>query len=111
MCRQMIRAIGYRMAYDAAVESHLDPRLINLYVASVIKLDSGWYVQHTDWNLNSQRTFESDAVEAAYPLLDEWLSQTRAKDYVRDVPIVSQENWNAFVANLPKHETAPKAHL
>ena len=99
------------MAYDAAVDAHLDSCLIDLYVASVVKLDPGWYVQYDNYSLEAQRAFESEAVSTAYPLLEEWLSRSRVKDYVQDVPIISPQNWDAFVADLPKYGTSLKARL
>ena len=112
MCKSMIRAVGHRMAYDAAVDAHLDPCLLDVYVASVVKLDPGWYVQYGNYNLEAQRAFESEAIEAAHPFLDKWLSRSRVKEYVQGVPIISPQNWDAFVADLPMYETiSAKARL
>ena len=45
-CEVIVRAIGHRMAYDAAMDAGLSPTIIELYAASAIKLDSAWYVEH-----------------------------------------------------------------
>ena len=45
-CETIIRAIGYRLAYEAAVEAKLDPRIIDLFVATTVKASSAWFVEH-----------------------------------------------------------------
>ncbi|KAJ7656464.1 hypothetical protein DFH06DRAFT_1298289 [Mycena polygramma] len=42
----IVRAIGHRMAYDAAVDAKLDPTITNLYLASTVPLDASWYAEH-----------------------------------------------------------------
>ncbi|KAJ7631372.1 hypothetical protein DFH06DRAFT_1303818 [Mycena polygramma] len=42
----IVRAIGHRMAYDAAVDAKLDPTITNLYLASTVPLDASWLAEH-----------------------------------------------------------------
>ncbi|KAJ7183713.1 hypothetical protein C8R46DRAFT_939809, partial [Mycena filopes] len=98
-CEDVVRAIGHRMAYDAAVEAKLDPRITGLYEAAAVKLDSAWYISGASVSLADQRAMEDDALEAALPCLDQWLADTGVEDYVQ-VPILTPAHWEAFVAGL-----------
>lgn len=78
LCQRLIESIGHRMAYEAAVKARVNPDLLALYVAGVVKHDS----------------------RAALPKLEEFLEATGARPYCI-APIVSDESWARFVENLP----------
>ncbi|KAJ7488099.1 acyl-CoA dehydrogenase NM domain-like protein [Mycena latifolia] len=99
-CQDLIEAIGHRLAVDAATESGVDPLLIDLYVASVIKHDSAWYVEHANLPRSKQREMEGDSVEALYPKLEALMGTLKAASYVI-APIVSDERWSSYVDALP----------
>ncbi|KAJ6613726.1 acyl-CoA dehydrogenase NM domain-like protein [Mycena sp. CBHHK59/15] len=100
------RAIGHRMAYDAAVDANLDPRITGLYLASAVKLDAAWYAENADFGCAGQDAAENAAIMAALPCLDEWLVRTGAERYSQ-VPILSEANWKAFVDGLREYDHAP----
>ncbi|KAJ7437590.1 acyl-CoA dehydrogenase NM domain-like protein [Mycena galericulata] len=102
----IVRSIGHRMAYDAAVDANLDPRITDLYLASVVKLDSVWYAEHADFGSALQDAAENDTLTAALPCMDEWLMRTGAERYSQ-VPILSDSNWRAFVDGLREYRSSP----
>lgn len=104
-CEAIVRAIGHRMTYDAAVNAKLDSRIIDLYEAAAVKLDSAWYIAGANYALSAQMADEDKALEAALPCLDNWLADTGVERYVQ-VPILSSENWQAFVDGLPEVESS-----
>ncbi|KAJ7863751.1 acyl-CoA dehydrogenase NM domain-like protein [Mycena olivaceomarginata] len=79
----IVRAIGHRMAYDAAVDAGLDPKITELYLATAVKFDSAWYCENADLPRHVQDARENEAICAALPCLDEWL-----------------KNWATFVEGL-----------
>ncbi|KAJ7121122.1 acyl-CoA dehydrogenase NM domain-like protein [Mycena epipterygia] len=99
-CQSLIEAVGHRIAYDAAVESGVDPLIVNLYVVSVLKHDTAWYVEHANLSRSSQRAMERDSVEALYPKLDLLLAMLDVASCIT-APIVSDERWNNYVHGLP----------
>lgn len=107
-CMNLIQAIGHRMAYDAAIARGMDPALIELYVASCIKLDSAWYVE----NLNAaagfgisglsrmeQREMEAKAVDRVYERMEEFLGRMDV-EHVITAPCVTEEAWKEYVEGL-----------
>jgi acyl-CoA oxidase len=95
----LIEAIGHRMAYEAAVNAKLDSRLIDLYLASVMKYDSAWYSENLGITRAQQADLEGKSAAALYPELESWLERLDVEAYVT-APIVSDEKWDAFVDSL-----------
>ncbi|KAJ7099112.1 acyl-CoA dehydrogenase NM domain-like protein [Mycena epipterygia] len=108
-CQSLIEAVGHRIAYDAAIESGVDPLIVDLYVASVLKHDTAWYVEHANLPRFSQRAMERDSVEALYPKLDLLLAMLDVASCVT-APIVSDERWNSYVHGLLSF-TGPIPHV
>lgn len=100
LCQPLIEAIGHRMAYEAAVRAKVNPDLLALYVAGVVKHDASWYVEHLALGRRAQQEMEDRALTAALPKLEEFLETTGARPYCI-APIVSDESWARFVENLP----------
>ncbi|KIK58697.1 hypothetical protein GYMLUDRAFT_74764 [Collybiopsis luxurians FD-317 M1] len=44
-CLHVIKSIGHRMAYEAAVGSNVPACLVDMYLCHVIELDIAWYVE------------------------------------------------------------------
>ena len=97
-CEPIIRAIGHRLAYEAAVEAKLDSHIINLFVATTVKESSAWFVEHGR-SRKDQDQEEDEAILAALPCLSRWLDDLDLESYVK-VPISTQESWNGFVEGL-----------
>ncbi|KAL0954058.1 hypothetical protein HGRIS_005209 [Hohenbuehelia grisea] len=96
---KIVQSIGHRMAYDAAVEARLDRRILDLYLWSTVRLDEAWYSENLRISTAAQSVAEDTALEAALPLLDDWMSDTRVEPYIF-APIVSTERWDGFLAGL-----------
>jgi hypothetical protein len=99
----IVRAIGHRMAYDAAVDANLDATITDLYLASTLTLDAAWYAEHADFGGARQDVAVNAAVTAALPHLDDWLARTGAEPYSQ-VPILSEANWKQFVGGLREYK-------
>ncbi|EMD40441.1 hypothetical protein CERSUDRAFT_130285 [Gelatoporia subvermispora B] len=102
LCQPLIEAIGHRMAYEAAVQAKVNPDLLALYEAGIVKHDTSWYVEHLGLSRRTQQDMEDRAVSAALPHLEALLEQTGAKPYCV-APIVSDNTWAQFVDNLPTY--------
>ncbi|KAJ7896835.1 acyl-CoA dehydrogenase NM domain-like protein [Mycena leptocephala] len=100
-CQELIEAVGHRLAVDAAVEGQVNPLIIDLYAASVIKHDSSWYMEHANLSRSTQRQMEWHSVEALYPKLEPLLGQLDITNYIT-APIVSDEQWTNYVHTLSK---------
>ncbi|OQE13097.1 hypothetical protein PENFLA_c054G09892 [Penicillium flavigenum] len=97
-CRSLILAIGHRMAYEAAVDMGVDPDLLALYEAGVVKTDSSWYVENLGLSRADQFEMESKAADALVPRVGELLNRLGTMEpYIR-APILSAERWETFVA-------------
>ncbi|KAK7463039.1 hypothetical protein VKT23_007623 [Stygiomarasmius scandens] len=113
-CQKIVEAIGHRMAYDAAVTcmerqipagpsgTVISQCIVDLFEASVLRLDEGWYVENitgfTRKMIEEQEVKTLEGVmEIAGDLIDQWgLVQG---GYIK-APIASEELWNEFVAGL-----------
>jgi acyl-CoA oxidase len=99
-CLPLIEAIGHRMAYDAAVKFKLDPDVIAMYEAGVMKFDPSWYVEHAGIGRLQQAEMESKAVAALLPKLEQLIDATGAAPYAI-APLLTQESFSAFLNTLP----------
>ncbi|KIJ37817.1 hypothetical protein M422DRAFT_60902 [Sphaerobolus stellatus SS14] len=63
MCQPLLEAI--------AIEDNVNPRLIDLYVATVMKKDSAWYTEHGGLSWSEQHTMEREAIKALLPSLED----------------------------------------
>lgn len=98
-CQPLVEAIGHRMAYDAAVAANVMPSLIDLYVSSVLKLDSVWYSENAGLPRRAQEQMEAKAMDEVLPHLMALIREMDILPYVR-APIVSDDRWSAFVDSL-----------
>ncbi|KAI0644433.1 acyl-CoA dehydrogenase NM domain-like protein [Trametes meyenii] len=98
-CQPMMEAIGYRMAYDAAVQQGVRPALIDLYVSNVVALDAAWYSEHAGLSRAEQQAMSTRAMDAVLPMLDELVKEMDVLAYIT-APIISDERWNVFVGGL-----------
>ena len=100
-CQKIVEAIGYRMAFDAAVVS-VPKCVVDLFEASIVRLDEGWYVENIPGftrKVIEEREVKAlrGVMEIAGDLIDRWgLVQG---GYVK-APIQSEEIWNEFVDRL-----------
>ncbi|KAH9941951.1 acyl-CoA dehydrogenase NM domain-like protein [Amylocystis lapponica] len=100
LCLPLVRAIGHRMGYEAALDLGVDKPLLDLYEAGVVLADSGWYVEHAGLSQTEQHKMEDVAVTAAMAHLEEYLAKNRAEPFVANNPILSQETFDSFLGSL-----------
>jgi hypothetical protein len=87
------------MAYEAALEANIDPRLLNLYESGVVKEDSAWYVEQGGLSREVQREMEAQATDALLPQLKDLLLASGVQPY-SNAPMTSKALWNDFVSGL-----------
>jgi hypothetical protein len=117
-CEKIALSVGNRMAYEAALDAGLSPQITNLYLASAMQADEGWFAEKMKYSREDQFVDHAKAVQEALPCLDEWLKKLDVEDYAW-APIVDRDRWMAFFHNLeiaPSHqlvkrETELKARL
>lgn len=119
-CQRMIEGIGHRMAYDAAISAGVSLDLIDLYVASIIQLDSAWYSENVGLTIKSQEELQGRALDAVLPQVEELIRGLGVDEYV-SAPIVSDKAWSSYVDSLEVFndnrsvllpgQDVPRAHL
>ncbi|KAF5336966.1 hypothetical protein D9611_002989 [Ephemerocybe angulata] len=102
-CEKMTMSIGHRVAYEAGVAAGLSPQLTDLYLASAVRTDEGWYSEKMGYSRESQFRAEDDALQAALPFLKQWTEELDVKEYAW-APILSDEKWAEF---FNSREVAP----
>ena len=95
-CQPMIEAIGHRMACDAAVAAGVKPALIDLYVASCLKVDAAWYVENAGITRRALAYMETSALDAVLPDLGSLISDMGIAPWVTS-KIVSDQRWQEFL--------------
>ncbi|KAJ6494960.1 hypothetical protein DFH09DRAFT_1052742 [Mycena vulgaris] len=96
----LVVAIGQRMAYEAAVDAHVDPVLLDLYQACAVTEDLAWYVESGSSSRRDAVTAEDTALTNAFAKLDTLLQQTDCEPYIT-APVFSQSSWDKYVESLP----------
>ncbi|KAJ7777456.1 hypothetical protein B0H16DRAFT_1505588 [Mycena metata] len=96
---RLVESIGHRIAYDAAVSLGVDQRLVDLYVASCVKLDAAWYAEHANLSQDAQLEMESTAIEAVLPSMWDLIEAMGVSGYAI-APIASEDGWDKMVTSL-----------
>lgn len=97
--QRFVEAIGYRIAYEAAIEAGVHPDLVVLFEIWVMIQDLSWFVQHASVTREQIFQMEAESISAVLPQLDALLDATGAEPYCT-APIVSQTSWEHFVDHL-----------
>lgn len=97
--QRFVEAIGYRIAYEAAIEAGVHPDLVVLFEIWVMIQDLSWFVQHDSVTREQIFQMEAESISAVLPQLDALLDATGAEPYCT-APIVSQTSWEHFVDHL-----------
>ncbi|KAI0811666.1 acyl-CoA dehydrogenase/oxidase [Xylaria sp. FL0064] len=100
-CRDLIKATGHRMAYEAAVDSgKVKPAALRLFESTCMKSDLSWYCEFEGLNRNEYLANDTKAAQEALPLLQEFLIQSRPPG-ATVAPIMDEGSWDEFVQSLP----------
>ncbi|KAG1814206.1 acyl-CoA dehydrogenase NM domain-like protein [Suillus variegatus] len=108
-CQLMVESMGYRMAYDAAIDQGVPQYLVDLYLINAIKTDAAWYVERGMFTRKAIVHMEDAALSAALPRLDELLAAMEVEPYVSS-PIISDKYWEEFRKTLPVY-SSPEAEV
>ncbi|KAJ2991606.1 hypothetical protein NUW58_g2454 [Xylaria curta] len=106
-CRDLVKATGHRMAYEAAASSgKLTAEALDLFKSTCMKADLSWYCQFEGLNRNEFHAKDTMAAKAALPLLREFLNPNGASSQDGTIgaavaPIMDEKLWGEFVHNLP----------
>ncbi|KAJ7748814.1 acyl-CoA oxidase [Mycena maculata] len=109
-CEDIVRAIVYRMAYDAAIAAQVPQSLIDLFVCHVVKRNLGWYVEHQLLSSEELEDLEDSSIERSLPHIAKWVAGLDVGSYVT-APMVSDTAWADFLSRLQKFEGKVTAKL
>ncbi|KAJ6630350.1 hypothetical protein B0H10DRAFT_2172852 [Mycena sp. CBHHK59/15] len=98
-CQPIVETLGMALAYEAAVDAGLDESITKLYLATAMRHDEAWYIEHMQLGQKALFDAEEDALACALPKLDKWMEMPGVGEYV-SAPIVSTERWLSFVSQL-----------
>ncbi|KAK1233240.1 hypothetical protein PQX77_003612 [Marasmius sp. AFHP31] len=98
-CQPLLESIGHRMAYEAAVASGLDKRLINMFVASVMRLDPAWFSENVGISRSRQFKLEQEYAWELLPDIKDLVDALEVEGYV-NAPIMSDKSWETFLESL-----------
>ncbi|OAA50651.1 Acyl-CoA dehydrogenase/oxidase [Metarhizium rileyi] len=102
-CRKLVRAIGHRMAYEAAVDSpKVTAEMLRLYEATCMLDDAAWYVENTKFTSSKLDEHHAKAVRALLPSLGKLLDESGAAPWITS-PVLDEERWVHFVKKLPEY--------
>ncbi|KAF4999984.1 hypothetical protein FDECE_11332 [Fusarium decemcellulare] len=100
-CTNLVKAVGHRMAYEAAEASNtVSTEILELFETSCILQDSSWYVEHKKLTMSRMHKRHAEALKALLPKFDMMLEQTRAAPWVT-APILKEADWDDFIEGLP----------
>ncbi|KAJ7485791.1 acyl-CoA dehydrogenase/oxidase C-terminal [Mycena latifolia] len=98
-CEDIVRAVGYRMAYDVAVAAEVPQTLIDIFVCGVVKTDLAWYIENQVLSSEELEDMQDSAIQRALPHAEEWVAGMKVEPYAA-APIVSDDAWDAFHTQL-----------
>jgi acyl-CoA oxidase len=98
-CQPLVDAIGYRLAYEAALNAGVSSEFLELFTLGVIMQDMSWFTQHL--KLSREDIFQQEArvLTKALPTLKKHLADIHIEPYCT-APIPSQDSMNSFVHGL-----------
>lgn len=100
-CSNLVKAIGQRMAYEAAEASDaVSPEMLKLFEAACMMEDPAWYVQHKKISTSAIHRLHAEAVGTLLPRLDAMLQDTQAAPWAT-APILREQDWEDFLGGLP----------
>ncbi|EOD44663.1 putative acyl- oxidase protein [Neofusicoccum parvum UCRNP2] len=101
-----VEAIGFRLAYDAAVAHGVPADLLAVFEAGVVLRGASWFAEHLGLARRDMLAREERALSALLPRLDELLEESGVDRY-SSAPVLSRDSWERFVDSLPVFEAPP----
>lgn len=105
--KDIVEAVGHRMAYDAAIAEGVDKNLVDIYEAFAIKKDLPWYLEAGLLTRVKAAELESNAISSAAPKMDAFVDGMGVAPYVK-APILTEASWDKFVSNMHTFTSAPE---
>lgn len=102
-CLPLVEAIGFRMAWEAALSHGVPQVLIRLYEICAIGSDLPWYIENADISRDSFARDEVSALSAVLADLDALLDGTQVESSAV-AAMLSDESWARIVSTLPLHQ-------
>ncbi|KAH7882889.1 acyl-CoA dehydrogenase NM domain-like protein [Phlebopus sp. FC_14] len=102
-CLPLVEAIGFRMAWEAALAHKVPPALIKLYETGAIGSDLAWYIEHTDISRDAFARGEAAALSEVLEGLDGFLDAAEVESSAV-AAMLSDESWKRLVSSLPLYE-------
>ncbi|KAF8992126.1 hypothetical protein BDQ17DRAFT_1332500 [Cyathus striatus] len=99
-CQKIVKAIGSRIAYKAAIEAQLLQYVIDLFIASVIQMDLLWFLDTRVLSRRDIAEMELKGVGQAMPNLEALVNGLSVRVYITS-RIVSDRAWEEFQRRLP----------
>ncbi|KAF8173015.1 acyl-CoA dehydrogenase/oxidase [Mycena galopus ATCC 62051] len=109
-CEDLVRTIGYRIAYDAAVAANVPQSLIDIFVCNVVKGSLAWYIQNGHLSLDTLEDMQDSAIHRSLPHVEKWVTDMKVESYVT-APMVSDGAWRAFESRLEEFNSKIEAKL
>jgi len=102
-CLPLVEAIGFRMAWEAALSHGVPQVLIRLYEICAIGSDLPWYMENADISRDSFARDEVSALSAVLADLDALVDGTQVGSSAVTA-MLSDESWAHLVSTLPLHQ-------
>ncbi|KAI4599645.1 hypothetical protein KJ359_001742 [Pestalotiopsis sp. 9143b] len=99
-CRDIIIAIGQRMAYEAAKSStKVSSDVLAVFEAQSVMCDPAWYVGHNHASFAELQQRESEAFEKVKPQVENIMLHCESAAWA-SAPIIGQDLWEEFENDL-----------
>lgn len=100
--RDLIQAIGHRLAYDSVVDSGtVRQELIDVWESNCVLEYAAWYVEHAGMSSREIHAKHVAAVERTRPHLEAIIQEFDMERYFGSTPLVSSEAEDEFMRGLP----------
>ncbi|KAI4599606.1 hypothetical protein KJ359_001703 [Pestalotiopsis sp. 9143b] len=99
-CRDIIIAIGQRMAYEAAKSSaDVSSDVLAVFEAQSVMADSAWYARYNNASFAELQQRESEALEKVKPQFEHIMLHCESAAWA-SAPIIGQDLWEEFENDL-----------
>ncbi|GAM33326.1 acyl-CoA oxidase [Talaromyces pinophilus] len=102
----ILKAVGNRLAYEAALDAGVDRDILDLYEAGVLLQSPDLGVDEIGIILSGRIHMERLAMNAISRRLEQLLDSIGAEPYIT-APILTEESWEAFLDKLPQYGEKP----
>lgn len=105
-CHTLVKAIGNRLAYEAALDAGVEGDILDLYEAGVVLQSPDLGVEEIGIILSGQIYMERQAMNTLSRRLEQLLDSIGVEPYIT-APILTEESWEAFLDKLPHYGDKP----